>query len=150
MTDFTLLSDGQILSFICDNFSLLAAERDPAFPDNVIPLLERGRFTVVRRTEGFALAFKGRRYTAGDGFVEADLMFIHVAKEYEGRGIGKQLVEQVKHEVTAGLPILLMCEGEDRRRFFEACGFAVVDVEDKCYQMRWMPKDGILNYSTSS
>lgn len=141
MTDFSQLSEEQILAFVDVHFNLFASERNDAFPANVLDELARGTFAIIRRKEGFAIAYKGRHYKFGTGFVEADLMFVYVAPEIEGKGIGTQLIEQVKAAVTPGVPIILKCEGAMRRQFFERRGFTIVehyqDVDH--YVMRWTP-----------
>lgn len=142
-TDFTQLSEEQILAFVDAHFELFASERDEAFPGNVLGQLARGIFAIIRRKEGFAIAYKGRHYASGTGCVDADLMFLHVSPEFEKKGIGTQLIDQVKASVTAGVPMILKCEGNVRKQFFERRGFAIVKhYEDgDHYEMRWTPEE---------
>lgn len=139
--DFLRLTDEALVSFVDSNFALFAAERSVEFPANVLDKIGTGTFAFIRRSEGFAIAYKGRRYSAGPGGVEANLMFLYVDPSHEGRGIGKQLVEQVRAAVTPSLPIVLTCEGERRKKFFQRCDFRVQQFfEDiETYSMVWMP-----------
>lgn len=139
--DFLRLDDEALVGFVDSNFAVFAAERSDEFPANVLDKVASGAFAFIRRSEGFAIAYKGRRYTAGLGGVEADLMFLYVDPLHKGRGIGKHLVEQVKAAVTPNLPIVLKCEGEGRKSFFEQCGFRTYEYfEDiDTYSMVWMP-----------
>lgn len=144
--DFTLLSDSEVLDFVDAKFELFATEKACGFPENVRSQLHRGRFAILRRKEGFAIAYKGRLHASGPGFVAADLMFLFVTPAFEGRGIGSQLVSEVKNAVTPGVPIVLSCEGNERMKFFNRCGF-VVDVHhpvseestDDFYEMIFNP-----------
>lgn len=141
MIDFLRLDDEALVAFVDSNFAVFAADRSEEFPANVLAKIATGAFAFIRRREGFAIAYKGRLYTPGPGGVEADLMFIYVDPLYEGRGIGKQLVDQVKAAVTPDLPIVLKCAGQRRKAFFEQCGFRayeyIIDIDT--YAMVWMP-----------
>ena len=68
-------------------------------------------------------------------------MFLFVDPKHEGRGVGTQLIEKVKAEVTPDLPIVLKCEGARRKTFFENRGFDLVEyVEDiDTYSMKLTP-----------
>jgi hypothetical protein len=78
-----------------EHVELFASELDEAFPDNVLSKLERDIFAIARRAEGFAIAYKGRRYLLSPG-TPADLMFLYARRESEGNRIGKALVVPVK------------------------------------------------------
>lgn len=84
---------------------------------------------------------KGRRYLSSPGGIAADLMFLHVAPEHEGRGIGSALVEETKMSVTPGIPIKLKCEGMQRKEFFVRLNFEVTEYWDDgdLYEMQWNP-----------
>jgi GNAT superfamily N-acetyltransferase len=141
MASFQDYSSTEIVEFIDANFGLFSTERSDDFPANVLDGIARGVFAVITLNEGFAIAYKGRRYSFGNGYVEANLMFLYVAPEYEHSGVGSRLIEEVKREVTPGAPIIMQCEGSGRRRFFAKCGFVVTDsfVEPESYDMRYEP-----------
>ena len=122
MTNFMTMSDGEILDYIDLNFHLFAAERSDDFPSAQLGSLQRGRSFIIRRDEGFAMVRDGVEPPFNIG---AELMFLHVLPEFEGHGIGQQLVEQVKTAVGLDVPIELTCETTCRQRFFERSGFLV-------------------------
>lgn len=139
MVDFSQLSNTQLIQWVDEHFELFAGERGEDFPENVLYDLRRDVFAIVRRPEGFAIAFKGRRYRSTPGGIAANLMFLHVLPEHEGRGIGRALVEEVKKSVTPGVPLLLTCEGMRRKEIFERLGFAVTGYSNDgdLYEMQW-------------
>jgi GNAT superfamily N-acetyltransferase len=139
LIDFSQLSDTQLLQFVDEHFELFASERDEAFPDNVLSELEREIFAIVRRAEGFAIAYKGRRYLLSPGGTPADLMFLYVRPESAENGIGKALVETIKQSVTPGVPVNLKCEGARRKDFFCRLGFHVIGYSEEgdLYEMQW-------------
>lgn len=140
MVDFSQLSNAQLIQFVDDHFDLFANERDEKFPANVLSDLERDRIAIIRRMEGFAIAFKGRRHQSSPGGTPADLMFLYVLPEYQGQGIGKALVETIKQSVTPGVPITLKCEGVRRKDFFARLGFRVTEYSEDgdLYEMQWI------------
>lgn len=127
MPDFSQLTIEEVVSFIDRNFSLFANDRDPDFPDDILAGVRQGEIILVRRKEGFALAFQGKRTRVKQ--YPADLLFLFVSPENLGQGIGQSMVEEVKRSVVPGLPILVQCEGIERRNYFEKQGFVV---EDEC------------------
>lgn len=139
MVDFSQLSNTQLIQWVDEHFELFAGERGDDFPENVLSKLGRDIFVFIRRPEGFAIAFKGRRYLASPGGIDADLMFLYVHPEYEGRGIGAALVEEIKMSVTPGVPVTLKCEGIRRKEFFGGLGFDVTKYWDNgdLYEMQW-------------
>lgn len=139
MVDFTQLSNTQLIQFVDEHFKLFANDRHEDFPTNVLAGIERGAFVILRRREGFAIAFKGRRYLASPGGIAADLMFLHVLPEHEGLGIGTTLVEEIKMSVTPGVPVTLKCEGMRRSEFFGRLGFDITKYWDDgdLYEMQW-------------
>jgi GNAT superfamily N-acetyltransferase len=143
MIDFRQFSDENIVHFVNDNFEKFGSDKDEEFPANVLKHLAEGHFSIIRLQEGFALAFKGRRYIGGTGFQEADLMFLYVHPESNRKGIGTKLIEQVKASVTPEIPIILKCETKKRKEFFERRGFFVVEhyEEGDHFLMRWAPAD---------
>jgi GNAT superfamily N-acetyltransferase len=96
MASFAHQSPAEIIEFIDSNFGLFSSERADDFPANVLDGIARGVFAVITLEEGFAVAYKGRRFTAGPGGIEADLMFLFVDLAYEGRGLGTQLMNRLK------------------------------------------------------
>jgi GNAT superfamily N-acetyltransferase len=140
LVDFNQFSNAQLVQFVDEHFELFASERDEAFPENVLSELDRDTCAIARRAEGFAIAYKGRRYRFGTGSVPADLMFLYVRPESTGNGVGKALVETIKHSVTPGVPILLMCEGARRKDFFGRLGFHVTEYSEDgdLYEMQWI------------
>jgi GNAT superfamily N-acetyltransferase len=139
LVDFSQLSNTQLIQFVDEHFDLFANERDEEFPANVLRDLERNLIAIIRREEGFAIAFKGRRYQSSPGGTPADLMFLYVLPEYQGQGIGRDLVETVRQSVTPEVPITLKCEGVRRKDFFARLGFHVTEyMEDgDLYEMHW-------------
>lgn len=141
MVNFTDLSDRELIQFVDEHFDLFASKRDEDFPHAVLCDIERGACAIVRRPEGFAIAFKGRRYKSGPGGFPADLMFLHVLPECQKNGLGSALFEEIKASVTPGLPITLTCEGARREGFFQRLGFVVTEhwEDENVYTMRWDP-----------
>jgi GNAT superfamily N-acetyltransferase len=139
MSDFAGLASEQLIEFINQNFDQFASARAEDFPANVLTGIELGEFTFATCKEGFAVASKGRWYGEGWGQEPANFMFLYVAPEYESRGIGSNLIAEVKGKVTQGVAIRLQCEGADRRRFFEKHGFIVsgTTIEPQTYYMRF-------------
>lgn len=139
MIDFSQLSDTQIVQFVDEHFELFANDRYEGFPGNVLSRLDRDIFSIIRRPEGFAFAFKGRRYLSSPGGFAADLIFLYVLPEYEGHGIGTALVEEIKISVTPGVPVKLKCEGTRRKAFFGRLGFDVTKYweDGDLYEMQW-------------
>ena len=125
-----------------ENFDLFASERDEDFPADVLRDIERGVCAIVRRAEGFAIAFRGRPSEPGRRGYPADLLFLHVPPEHEGNGIGSELVNAIKRAVIPGLPITLTCEGEKRKVFFDRLGFVATEhwEDEDLYAMRWDPE----------
>lgn len=101
-TDFTLYSDDEIVDFLDANFDMFASERSDDFPVHLTEGLARGDVFIVRCREGFAVVYRGRHrhFTNSSGHVPADLLFLHVAAEFEGKGIGSKLLANVKSSVT--------------------------------------------------
>jgi ribosomal protein S18 acetylase RimI-like enzyme len=139
--DFTQFSDEKIVHFVNDNFEQFGSDKDEEFPANVLDYLARGYFSIIRQQKGFAIAYKGRRYSFGTGFQEADLMFLYVHPECSRMGLGTKLIEQVKISVTPDIPIILRCETRERKDFFGKRGFSVIEhyIEGDHYLMRWTP-----------
>lgn len=139
MIDFSQLSNAQLIQWVDEHFELFASERDDDFPENVLYDLGRDNLAIVRRPEGFAIAFKGRRYRSTPGGLAANLMFLYVLPEHVGRGIGRALVEEVKKSVTPGVPVLFTCEGMRRKEIFGRLGFAVTGYskDGDLYEMQW-------------
>lgn len=139
MVDFSQLSNAQLIQWVDEHFGLFAGERGDDFPECVLSQLGRDTLAFIRRPEGFAIAFKGRRYRSTPGGFAADLMFLYVLPEHVGSGIGRALVEEVKKSVTPGVPVLLTCEGMRRRQIFGRLGFAVTGYskDGDLYEMQW-------------
>lgn len=125
MPDFSLLSAEEVVAFIDQNFHEFAKDRSPAFPRKILTGLKRGEIIAVQRKEGFAIAFAGKKTPLDDA--PADLLFVYVAPGYLKQGIGCSLIDEVRKAVVPGLPLLVQCEGDQRRKYFEKQGFIVED-----------------------
>jgi GNAT superfamily N-acetyltransferase len=141
LVNFTELSDSELVQYVDEHFDLFASERDENFPNAVLSDIARGACAIVRRPEGFAIAFKGRRNRSGPRGYPADLMFLHVLPECQKKGIGSALFEEIKASVTPRLPITLTCEGARRKGFFQRLDFIVTEhwEDEDVYAMRWDP-----------
>lgn len=141
MINFKQLSPDQILEYVDKHFHLFASERDKDFPANLIGRVSGALWATIRREEGFAILFKGRNPLLGDDGKNADLMFLHVLPEFEGKGIGTQIIEEAKATVPAGRSIDLTCEGKTRMGFFKGRGFILRerDIDRDLYHMQWTP-----------
>jgi len=141
MTDFTQLSPEQIVAYVDKNFHLFAGDRDDEFPANIIGRVSGQLWATIRRKEGFAIVFKGMNPLLGIEGKNADLMFLHVLPEFEGNGIGTQIIEEAKAAVPSGRKIDITCEGEARLRLFTRAGFTLLrhDIEGDLYHMQWTP-----------
>lgn len=146
MADFAQMSPEEVLAFVDSHRELFAGEFDHRFPANVARGLAGSLWITIRRREGFAILYKGVNSLLGNDGQNADLMFLHVLPEFEGRGIGAEIVEEAKSHVPAGRPCDVTCEGKRRKLFFERCGFGVAghDIEADLYYMQWT-KEGIRN-----
>lgn len=138
-TDFSQLTDGEIVDFVVQNSALFADDIDDSFRRDALLSLGAGATVIVRRPEGFAIVEKGRPHEETWGSKPADLMFIHVADEHAGKGIGGELIDEVKRLVSPELPITLICEGAKRMRFFQKHGFEVRKewAEAETYRMQF-------------
>jgi GNAT superfamily N-acetyltransferase len=58
------------------------------------------------------------------------LWLLFVDSNWRATGIGLQLVTRMQSTYTRDLPMILICHGEKRVRFFERCGFKVKEVID--------------------
>lgn len=139
MTNFMALSDVEVVEFIDRNFHLFAKERSEDFPSKHLRSLASGGTIIIRREEGFAMVRLGRDYPFTIG---AELMFLYVLPEYQGGGIGTQLVEQVKTAVKRSIPVELTCETQQRCRLFERSDFTVKNYHEQydLYEMVWIPE----------
>ncbi|WP_373890092.1 GNAT family N-acetyltransferase [Massilia sp. DJPM01] len=90
------LSPIQLVQYVDQNFNLFASDRDDKFPANLIGQVSGPSWAAIRREEGFAIVFKGRNELFGGDGENADLMFLHVLPEFQGKGIGTQIIEEAK------------------------------------------------------
>lgn len=140
MTDFTLLSPQQIVAFVDENFDKFSSDRPPEFPENITASVAGHLWVSITRKEGFALVSKGMNGIPGImAGKNAELMFLHVLKEFEGRGIASHLIEEAKCAIPLGRTLDVKCEGEKRVRFFNRRGFEMVnhDVDTDLYYLQW-------------
>lgn len=139
MSDFTRLTDQQIVEFAADHFTEFGVDvPPPEFPMNIRIGIDRGDVAVLKNAQGFAIVARANRrhhFTGSLLSPNADLIFLYVAPEARGRGVAQILVEQVKSKYMENQAVELVCVGPARRRMFEACGFRVVEGEGEQHVM---------------
>lgn len=141
MIEFSQYSDEQIVEFVDEHFDLFSADKNPDFPQNVLRMLKGDLFHIAKRIEGFAVVAKGRNELFGGDGKNAELMFLYVQPEFQGKGIGADLIEKAKTCLTEGRIMEVKCEGQVRRSYFESKGFTVVHHFDEYdqYNLKWLP-----------
>lgn len=131
MIDFSQYSDEQIVEFVDEHFDLFSADNNPDFPQNILRMLKGDLFHIAKRTEGFAVVAKGRNELFGGDEKNAELMFLYVQPEYQGKGIGADLIEEAKACLPEDRILEIKCEGPERRSYFQSKGFSVVQHFDE-------------------
>ena len=132
MPDFTHFSDDSVVNYLIDHFDEIGA--GPPSDDLVGRLtrgIGKGDLVVEKRNDAFAIIARANRtYETPVGFPgsitispEAKLMFLMVANESKGKGLGSALVAEVKARYMEGQEMELECFGEERKHFFERAGF---------------------------
>ena len=73
---------------------------------------------------------------------ELHLHQMQILPDYQGKGIGSQLVSQVlEHAKNESVPVtLLVLKGAAAKRIYDRFGFSVVNEYENNYMMRWQPK----------
>lgn len=89
------------------------------FPERLVQAM-RGFETVFAAWDGDALV--GLISAMDDGSMTAYVHYLLVRPEYQGRGIGKQLVQRVKERYADYLRIVVVAYDEEMG-FYEGCGF---------------------------
>lgn len=146
------LAQVQIRSAAAEDAEVLAEIRVKAMR----PSLEAvGRFDPVRARDRFLNSFRPADtklihineeivgfFVVRTYFDHLYLDHLYVSSAYQGRGIGRQIVDDLKTEARqAGLPIRLMAlNGSPANDFYISCGFGFVsnDALDTVYE--WLPE----------
>ncbi|GLZ36186.1 N-acetyltransferase [Lentzea sp. NBRC 105346] len=86
--------------------------------------------TILRRAQHAVLAFDGDRVVGfvtglSDGVFSAYLPLLEVLPEYQGRGIGQELVKRIVDEIGAVYSIDIVCD-DDVVPFYDKLGFLKV------------------------
>lgn len=89
------------------------------FPDKLVRAME-GFDTVFSAWDGDRLA--GMVCAMDDGIMNAYVHYLLVDPDYQGRGIGKALMDMVKDKYRDYLRIALIAYDAETR-FYESCGF---------------------------
>ena len=89
------------------------------FPDKLAKAME-GFSTVYSAWDGDRLI--GLICALDDGIMTAYIHYLLVRPEYQGKGVGKELVERVKERYRDFLRTVLVAYDEEIG-FYEACGF---------------------------
>lgn len=89
------------------------------FPEKLAAAM-RGFETVVSAWDGERLA--GMICAMDDGVMTAYVHYLLLRPEYQGKGVGKALVERVREKYADYLRIVLVAYDEEIP-FYEACGF---------------------------
>lgn len=141
-TNFAELSDEEIIDFVVSNYTLFAGQIDPDFRKIALLSLGAGRTVIIKRPEGFAIIEIGRRFEEDWGHTAADLMFLHVAEEHTRQGIGGLLIKAAKKAAEPGVPIDVLCEGDDRKRLFERHEFSLIETWEgsDTFKLRFLPR----------
>src|SRR5690242_3858582 len=92
MTDFTKLTDEEVVNYIDRNFHLFARVRSADFPSEHLLSLKMRTSCILRRKQGFALVNQNIDASG----VSADLAFLYVLPDFQGQGIGANIIEQAK------------------------------------------------------
>lgn len=129
MPNFAKFSDEEIVNFVFENLDKFDAQARPGQKEMLLSSLARDQIAVEKCEEAFAIVARANRRhdgVAGDIFPinpEANLMFLYVDQEHQGKGIGKILVKKVKDRFMEDQAMTLVCKGEKRKRYFEELGF---------------------------
>lgn len=140
--NFQTYEDVEILRFVIEHPSFFGCDESDIDTEQLFLGLQKGEVFVEKIEQGFAIAYRGRLYSKGDGHNPADLMFVYVDDRYRGQGYGKFLVDVVKSKIDDGISIVAVCKGEARKRTFEKYGFVwnlnSVD-EDQQFELTYTP-----------
>ena len=91
------------------------------YPDLLCEAMKRYDI-VISAWDGQKLV--GLTCVMSDGFLNAYVQYVLVNPAYQGRGIGRNLMEMVKH-ACRNLKTLTLVAYEDARGFYEKCGMSV-------------------------
>lgn len=131
MVDFTSWTDREVLSHLWENYGDLdvgSPEQD--LVERLLSDVEGGHVALEKRREAFALVARAnRKHTGAVAWIqiepESDLMYLFVSKQARGTGVGPRILREVKEKYMEDRAMILVCAGEDRKRFFERAGFVV-------------------------
>lgn len=133
MNDFTVLDDNDIVDFLIEHIDEFTDEKSPDFPRNIRLGLASGHLVIRRQKRGFAVV--ARNCGVGYRPAHAELVFLYTDPEARGNGEASALIEQMKQDPVVGMPIKLLCCGEERRRLFTRHGFTGTDDDDGVFVM---------------
>jgi GNAT superfamily N-acetyltransferase len=127
MPDFSYWTDQQVISYLIEHYDEIEVGKpDPDLADRLLRGIGDGSLALEKGAEVFALVARANRQSRMF-FVQidpaADLMFLMVAAAATDRGIGSAFLEQVKHKYLEDQAMILVCNGDRRRSFFEKAGF---------------------------
>lgn len=140
MHDFSQLDNDQMVKFLVEHIQEFTDEPSPDFPRNIQLGLVGGHLVIIKRESAFAVV--ARNCEVSYRPPHAELVFLYTDPAKRGRGEAGSIIEQIKADPVIGVPIRLLCCGEDRRRLFERHGFAVIGNEDDPYEMFYNPAAG--------
>jgi GNAT superfamily N-acetyltransferase len=92
-------------------------------PERHVELLRRSLVAIVARDEGRVVGFAT---AVGDGVLSAYIPLLEVLPEWQGRGIGSELVRRVLARL-GGLYMVDLCCDAELEPFYRRLGFAVLD-----------------------
>jgi N-acetylglutamate synthase-like GNAT family acetyltransferase len=136
MSDFTSFSDLQVVRHLLDQFDDIGVGApDTNLAGTLMNGIESGHLVVEKRLDAFAIVARPNRKHPGRlSFIyippEADLMFLMVAADARGKGVGNALLIEMKARYMEDQAMKLVCAGEKRKRMFQEAGFVEVALNE--------------------
>lgn len=124
MSDFRLFTETDLATVLCDHvgdFDDQATEKTITV-DYLLAAVAKGS-AVIEADECAIAVVRPEGWRPANG--ESVLWLLFVDAQCRGDGHGRRLVERLKHTHSHELPMILICHGERRIKFFEACGFVI-------------------------
>lgn len=132
MPDFSALSNENVVNYLLEHYDDVGVGQPlPNMASEILDGIDSGEVAIEKRDGAFAVVCKAnRKYPGQAGLIisyppQADLMILFVASDARGRGIGRELLEQVKDKYMEDQFMELVCAGEKRKALFEQAGFTV-------------------------
>jgi GNAT superfamily N-acetyltransferase len=130
--------DQAILEFVSTNQSTFASDFSEHFLAQYKAAIEDGHVSIEKRSYGFAIVRHEGRVPKNPRLIlepESELAILYISEKFRGHQLAKQLLGEIVAKYVRQHPMLLSCEGEERRRIFECLGFNEISQEDGWSEM---------------